>query len=827
MIAIPRLRAFGAPLGMTYLPALLGMIVVNHDLRIALRGFRRSPSFTITAVLILAIGIGMAVAMFTVFDAVVTRPLPVTSPDRIVELYTYKGDPNADYYVLREDLRKVAATSTSMRDVGGIAHWGAVPAPLVDGDRPLVLNRSLVTGNFFNLIGTRPLLGRLVQPSDEAPGAELVLALSYGAWRKYFGGDSAVVGRRLMEPYSRKTYRVIGVAQPGLEYPAGVEFWIPAWQPSDKLSVIAVARLAPNATPRAAQSEFLTTMRGLSADREYDGAHVETFTEAVVGDVRPVLAVLVAAVTLLLLIACVNVGNLLLLRATSRARELSVRRAMGATYGDIVRQLVLESGLLGIAGGILGVATAGGLIKLLLAYAPPQLPRADVIGIAGTPVVLGIGVTLVAVLIFGVIPALLASRGELASPLRFDSRAGTETRVRRRVRHTLVASQVALALVMLAGAALLGRSLERLQGISLGYNPDRLSLLSIAFPGEAYTDSTGGIDELRLNALGDRLAVVFRAVPGVTSVTQSLVPPFLGTGIFVGRLDKEGQTPEEVKTNPVFPMEAGGADYFRLFGIPIRRGRGFLESDDEKAEYVAVVSEAAARRLWPNENPIGKRIHFWSADSTRLRTVVGVAGDIHYRSLRESTPEVYLPWKQSYWQGAFAIRTSGSLGLVLPALRRAVAEVDPRLTLWQANSMDELLAQPLAQPRLSAFLLGGFAFVSLLLAAIGLYGVMASSVRSSMRELGVRAALGASPERLRRGVLTQALTVTGLGAVVGLAVALAASRLLAKLLFGIRPADPVSMVGSAIVLVLVALVAAYFPARHATQVDPVQALRSD
>ena len=800
---------------------------MTHDLRIALRGFRRSPSFTITAVLILAIGIGMAVAMFTVFDAVVLRPLPVTSPYRVVELFTYKGDPNTDYYVLREDLRKVAASTKTMRDVAGIAHWGAAPAPMVDGDRPLVLNRTLVTGNFFGVLGTRPLLGRLVQPSDEAPGAELVLVLSYGAWRKHFGGDPTIVGRRLMEPYGRKPYRVIGVAPPGLEYPAAVDIWMPAWQPSDRLSVIAVARLAPNATPRMAQAEFLQIMKGLSGDREYDGAHVETFAHAVVGDVQPILVVLLAAVGLLLLIACVNVGNLLLLRAASRARELSVRRALGATFGDVVRQLVVESGLLGVAGGALGLVTAGALIKLLIAYAPPQLPRVDMIGVAGTPIVIAIGVTLAAVLLFGVVPALIASRGELASPLRYDSRAGTETRSRRRMRQALVASQVALALVMLAGAALLGRSLERLQGLSLGYDPNHLSLISVAFPPSVYTDSAGKIDQHRVNALGDQLAPVYRAIPGVTAVTQMLVPPFLGTGIFVGRLDLEGQTPEEMKTNPVYPMEAGGADYFRVYGIPILRGRAFTEADDDKAENVAVVSQSAAGKLWPNEDPIGKRIHFWSADSTVLRTVVGVAGDMHYRSLRESTAEIYLPWKQSYWQGSFAIRTRGSLASVLPALRRATAEVNPDLTLWQADAMDDLIAKPLAQPRMSALLLACFAFVSMLLAAIGLYGVMASSVRGSMRELGVRAALGASPERLRRGVLVQALIVTGTGAVVGLVVALAASRLLAKLLFQISPADPVSMIGSAALLLLVALIAAYVPARHATRVDPVQALRSD
>ena len=305
------------------------------------------------------------------------------------------------------------------------------------------------------------------------------------------------------------------------------------------------------------------------------------------------------------------------------------------------------------------------------------------------------------------------------------------------------------------------------------------------------------------------------------------MPPFLGTGIFIGRLDLEGQTPEETKKNPSYPVEAGGGDYFRVHGIPILRGRGFTDADDDKSELVAVVSETAAQRIWPNADPIGKRIRYWNADSTKWRTVIGVAGDIHYRSLRESTPEIYLPWKQSYWQGSFAIRTSVPLASVLPALRRATTEVNPTVTLWQANTMDELLAQPLAQPRMSALLLAGFAFVSLLLAAIGLYGVMASSVRGSMRELGVRAALGASPERLRRGVLAQAMTVTGIGALAGLVVALAASRLLAKLLFEVSPADPISMIGSALLLLAVALVAAYIPARHATRVDPVQALRAD
>ena len=297
--------------------------------------------------------------------------------------------------------------------------------------------------------------------------------------------------------------------------------------------------------------------------------------------------------------------------------------------------------------------------------------------------------------------------------------------------------------------------------------------------------------------------------------------------MFVGRLDKEGQTAEEMKSNPFVPVEVGGADYFRAFGIPMLRGRGFIDTDDDRGPMVAIVSEAVARRVWPNENPIGKRIHYWSEDSTTWRTVVGVAGDIHWRSLREATPTVFIPWRQANWQGAFAIRTSGDLSAVLAALRRATHAVNPVITLWDAKPLNALLAQPLAQPRLAALLLTGFAVVSMLLAAIGLYGVISASVRGSTRELGVRAALGASPERLRRGVLRDALTVAGAGAGAGLVVAIATTRLLSGLLFEVSPTDPISLLGPAVVLLLVALIAAYIPAHRATKIDPVEALRAD
>jgi predicted permease len=800
---------------------------LKQDLRIALRGFRRTPSFTITAILILAVGIGMAVAMFTVYDAVLVRNLPVRDQDRVVELYTYQADPKTDYYLLRSDLRQFASGTATMQDVAGVVHWGAPGAPLVDGDRPLVLNRTTVTGNFFDVLGARPLLGRFLRPNDEAPGAAPVLVISYGTWMKDFGGDPSIVGHRLMEPYLRQNYQIVGVAPPGLEYPAGVGVWMPNWQPSDNLSVIALARLKPGASVRAAQAEFFATLNTAHPERKYTGVHAQTLTQAIVGDVRPVLIVLAAAVGLLLLIACVNVGNLLLLRATSRARELSIRRALGASLGDIVRQLVVESALLGFAGGLLGLLTASALIEALLAVAPPKLPRIDDIAVTGAPLTIALVVTFGAVLVFGIVPALVGSRGELASPLRFDSRAGRTTRAGRRTRSVLVALQVALALIMLVGAGLLVRSLERLQSLTLGYNPEHLALVSISFSPDEYKDAKGGVDQKKLNLVGAQLLSRWRAIPGVTAVTPALVPPFLGAGIFTGPMFKEGQSAEERKNSPMVPVEVGGTDYFRVMGIPLLRGRGFTDADREDAQQIAVVSETIARRYWPNEDPIGKRIRYWSSDTTVLRTIVGIAGDIHWRSLREATPTIYLPWEQSYWQGSFAVRTSGDLTSVLPAIRRATRELNPMLTVWEAKPLDDLLATPMAQPRMGALLLGAFALVSMLLAAVGLYGVMSSVVGAATRELGVRAALGASPERLRRGVIGQALGMAGAGAAAGLAVALAGARLLSALLFQVSPTDPASIGASVLVLLFVALVAAYIPARRATQIDPVDALRSD
>jgi predicted permease len=795
---------------------------MNHfwqNTLLALRALRRAPTFTVTVVLILALGIGMAAAMVTVVQSVLLLPLPVQDQERLVVLWTYK-DPAVEFGTLQRDVDEVKRTSRTMRDVAAVAHWGTTPGPLVDGDRSMVLNRTIVSGNFFDVLGARPALGRLLKPDDELVGAKPVIVLSYATWQREFAGDPAIVGRQLLEPYSQWRYEIVGVAPAGLDYPVGAGYFL-SWANAGQLGVIAIARLAPNATPDMARAEFLATVQRQAPERNLTGAHASAFAEAINGNVRPFLAILTAAVALLLLIACVNVGNLLLLRAAARARELSVRRALGATYGNVLGHLFVETLCLAVAGGLVGLLVAGASLRALIAFAPANLPRTDMIGLAGVPLVVAIAVTTVALMIFGLVPALLAARGNVASPLRLDARAGLETRGRRRVRHALVASQVALALILLAGAGLLARSLAQLQRIDLGFTADHLSILSFSWPATRY-DSI----PKKLYPVGEQLVTRLRAVPGVRSVTPVVIPPFLGANVFIGRLTVEGSDVDPA-ARPMVPMEAGGTDYFRTLGIPLLRGRGFVDADDEKGAQVAVVSEAMARRWWPNENPIGKRIQFFGGDSLAWRTVVGVAGDIHYRELRQAAPTIYLPWRQTYWQGHLALRTSAGLSSLLPALRRELAAVDPQLNLWFARSMDELLDAPLAQPRLSTTLLSAFGIMALLLAALGLYGVMASLVRDQTRELGIRMALGATHQRVRGMVLRQAMILTGAGAAIGLAAALLTSQFLRKLLFQISPTDPATLLAVSLVLIVVAFVAAYLPARRATRIDPVQALRAD
>lgn len=773
--------------------------------------------------------------MFTVFRTVLVRKLPVIDQDRIVVMWTYRNDPNSDYVSGTKDLSVVRRESRTMKDIAAVAHWPAVGSPLIDGDRTIQLSRAMVTGNFFQLLGVRPALGRLMTPNDDQPDGTAPAAnqhasvvISYRAWREKFGGDPSVIGRHLTEPYLHSDVQIIGVAPPGFDYPANAEYWTPMWQGwQGQTSSFAVGRLAPGASVANAHDEYLAIERRIEPALDFKGAHVATFAETVLGNVRPVLELLSAAVALLLLISCLNVGNLLLLRASSRFREIAVRRALGASLTDIVLQLLVEAAAIAVVGGVLGLAVAVTLLDLLVAYAPANLPRLDDLQLSGTPVLLAVIVTTATVLVFGVGPAIFGARTNLASPLRLDSRSGGETRRRRALRQSLVAAQVALATIMLGGATLLARSLAHLEHQDTGFTGDQLSVVNYTFSAQKLDPKTA---EKTIVEWGNQLVHRVRAVPGIAAAAELEAQPLLGKGVFITKLGIEGQTDAESQQGPSFNFESTDAGYFTTFGIKIERGRAFTDADGIGASRVVVVSDGVARRLWPNQNAIGKRVRTVRPTGTAddWWTVVGVAHEARLRNLREPSPTIYFPADQfQFWQGSIAIRSSVPLSRLLPALRTAGTDVDPDMRLWDARTMNEVLSVPLEQPRLGTLLMSSFGIVALLLAAIGLYGVMSSLVRDQTRDIGIRIALGAPASHVRCGVLARAAAVTGVGAIVGLVVALAGSRLVTSLLFETSPTDPIALGGACVILFAVGALAAFLPAHRATRIDPVQALRAD
>jgi putative ABC transport system permease protein len=807
---------------------------LRNDLRLAVRSLRRTPTFAIAVLVILGLGIGMAVAMFTTVTEVLVRRLPVQDQDRIAVLWTYNV-PTIEMSALGSDMPAIRHAVRTMRDVAGVVHWGAVRTPLLDGDHTLVLGLAYVTANYFDVLGARPALGRLLRPEDDAPGAPPVVVLSHSLWQSQFGGSPSVIGRHLIDPWTRQSYAIVGVAPPGLDYPVGADCWKAMGTEVAGTVVLAVGRLAPGATLDAARAEFFSIVSRLQPGWKLTGATAETLTTAVVGNFRPILVAITSAVGLLLLIACVNIGTLFLVRAAARTRELAVRRALGASYWDTVRPLIVESGLLAVAGGALGVTCAAVMLRGFVAFAPPKMPHLDDVRLHSSLLGAAIGVTSIAVLLFGVVPALVAAQATAESSLRWDARSGRETRQRRTVRQWLVASQVALALVMLSGAGLLARSLLGLERLRLGYQTAHLSILSLALDVSKY-DSSAAIDPVI-----EQVEARIRAIPGVSAVTPILMPPFLGTNVWHPPFEAEGESAVPSGTYPDFPIEIAGPQYFRAFEIPIIRGRSFAESDGENAPPVVVVSQSVAQRFWPGQDPIGKRIRLPRAslgpgtvvrasDEPYLvwRTVVGVVPDTRFRTLRESSPMVYYPWQQyQSWQGIIAVRSTGDARGVAAAVQNTVKAIDPTIAVYGVRSMDELLGVPLAEPRLTALLLTSFGAVALLLAAVGLFGAMSSAVREQTREIGIRVALGATPAMIRGSVVRRAFVVISTGMAVGLAVALATTRVLGSLLYQVSPADPITLAFVCVVLLVVAGVAAYLPARRATRIDPIVALRAD
>jgi putative ABC transport system permease protein len=811
----------------------------RHDLRLAGRGLLRAKGFTAAAVLTLAMGIAGTTSMFALVQGVLLRRLPVPQQDRLIVAWNELRAGAPQHWPFRaRDIDVIGEGSRVFESVAGVSYYDH-PSPFLVSENGVAsyVDAAAVTGDFFRVVGAEPALGRALGRPDDATGAENVLVITHRLWQRRYGGSRDVIGRRVI--VSERPFTIVGVMPPDVECPHGVEAWMtlaasastvgnPAFREGVLRDVDLVARLRPVATIEQARSELAGVTSRLEADAPPDALRgrtpvVRSYEDVVVGDVRPALLLLFGAVGLVLLIASANAANLLLLRGEARRPELALRVALGAGRGRLARQLLAESLLLALAAGIVGLAVSWWTLHAVVALVPDGLPRAESVRADAGVVAFTVAMAFLTAALAGLAPALSLARADLAAHLRSGGRGATGSAARWG-RRGLVVAQVALAVTVVAAAGLLTRSLLRLQAVDMGLAADRLVFVRLALPRAKYADGTR-----HLQFLKDVVAEL-EAAPGIEGATPVHTPPFAGTGGWdAPEFTAEGQGVERAATNPSLNLESIHPNYFETFGVTLVRGRGFTESDRRGAPDVAVVSEDVAARTWPGEDPIGKRVKLGGLESSEpWRTVVGVAGPTRYRELRAPRPTLYVPAEQFIAAAEMLmLRTSSPLTLVAGLVRERVRAVDPDVPVLHIAPFTELLRGPLARPRFNAFLIGLFAIAALLLAAVGLYAVMAASVRLRHREMGLRLALGATASDVRGLVLGEGLRLAALGAAIGIAFAVAATRLLRGLLFDLDPLDPSTLLATALLVLAASGLACSLPARRATRVDPVALLRTD
>ncbi len=767
--------------------------------------------------------------MTSVADTLLLRRLPIRDQDRVVVLWGERRDQTFSYPLGIDDAREFARRARSLERVAFSAYEGSWPTPIRDGDRIYRLHGALVSGEFFDVLGVQPVLGRALRPADDVWGAAPVVVLSYGAWRRRFGGDPHVLGRQIVTYTDNVTHTIVGVMPQGLEYPRGTEVWAPIMRaiPPKSLAfgaVYLIGRLAPRRGPVDGRDEltaFYARAESSPWERNTHGV-VHSLSRLVLGDTKPALLVFSAAAALLLLITCINVANLLLVRGLARVREIAVRSALGAGRGQVVRHLLGENALLAALGGALGVVVAAAAVRLFVAFAPPGVPRLDEIHANAAALAGAVGITGLAMLLFALAPAVITSRVDLERVLRSDTRQSTGRRARL-AREVLVAGQVALALIVLSAAGLIVRSLINLERVDLSFQSSGLLIADLTMQGDLYGDAK------TQRAMLERLVPELQALPDVRAASPVVAAPFSGNGGWDGRPAADGQSPEQAGINPMVNMEVATPDYFRTLGVPIIRGRGFTDADREGVPGAVIVSQSTARLYWPGADPIGKRLRM-GEKLEQVFSVVGVVPDTRYRDLRDARPSIYFPLRQSFFPFApwtLAIRTTGSPADAVPAIRRVISETAPGVALVSAAPFGDLLEGPLAQPRLNALLLAVFAGAAVTLAAVGLFGAMATMVRQRTRELGVRMALGATARDLRGLVMRRALTIAAVGSVVGLLSALLVNRLLVAMLYEVAPTDWATLSAVTGFLIVVATLASVIPARSTTRIDAVIALRAE
>jgi putative ABC transport system permease protein len=812
----------------------------GQDLRYGLRLLRKKPGLTCTIIFTLALGIGANTAIFSVVNAVVLRPLPYAAPERLVMIWETMPD-NDRRYVAPGNFADWRTQAQTFEQLAGYAINGV---NLTGHGEPERLGCAAVTTNLFATLGVGAFKGRIFVPEDAQRQDGRVVVLSYGLWQRSFGANPNVIGQPLT--LDEQSYTVVGVMPASFNFPAEADLWLPGYHDTPVAPSLAtqfpnanfpasrdvhfsfvVGRLKPNVTLAQAQAEMNAIAARLAqqyrATNEGLGAHVIQLHQQIVGSVQPILFILLGAVAFVLLIACTNVANILLARFTQRERELAVRVALGASRARLLRQMLTESVLLSLLGGLAGLLLGMWGIALFVKLSPGNIPRLNEVGLDGRLLAFNLLVSVATGIIFGLLPALQATR---LDPQRALTESGTKvsgSRRQRRVRNLLVVVEVALAQVLLIGAGLLMISFAHLQEVKPGFNPDKLLTARLALPSEKYADAGRKADFY--NQLLERL----QALPGVRAAGLVMGLPLTDLNINRGFV-VEGRPQPRPGENINVDYQVISPSYFATMEILLLRGRAFTDADDEDRPRVVIIDESMARKYFPGEDPVGQRIAL--GDPTRQdswRTIVGVVDNVHYASVdAPPVPTAYTPYRQdreSWTRMAIVLRTNVEPSSLAAALRREVAAVDPNQPVTKVETMTQLMGESVARPKFVMLLLGVLAAVALALAAVGIYGLLSYSITERTREIGIRLALGAQTREVFKLIIGHGLLLALTGISVGLVAAFALTRFLTNLLFGVSATDPLTFASISLLLTFVALLACYLPARKAAKVDPLIALR--
>ena len=809
------------------------METVLKDLRFAVRGLLKRPAFSAIAIVTLGLGIGATTAIFSVVNSVMLRRLPYRTADRIVVIQE-----------LNPEGKRIQVTGPNFLDWRAqntvFEHLAAIRianANLALADQAERIDMAQTSANFFEVFGVGPQQGRLFVPGDEQAGHAPVAVLSDALWRRRFAGDTNVVGRPITLDGNNHT--VIGIAPPGFQYPSKTEVWLPplklapevnpAIEPTERRGMgylSAVALLKPGVTVDQAASEMETITGRLrqqypdTNNRRFD--RVFSLHNHLVGDSKTMLWLLFGAVGFVLLIACANVANLLLASATSRSKEMAIRSALGASRWRVMRQLLTESAILALAGGLLGLLLSSYGVTAITKLLPQTFPRLNEIGMDWRVFGFTLGASLLTGFVFGFAPALQISRTDVQEAMKETARGTAGSARHTRLRHALIIAEVALSVVLLAGAGLLFRSFMRLQAVNAGFTPQQVLTAQLSPAGPQFDEDSDVV------TFYDQVLERVSAIPGVESTGVINTLPLSGGPTIGFRI--EGRpiltTDKWVPTD----FRSVSPDYFRAMNIPVLQGRTFTPEDRTGAPRKLMINQALAQRDFPNEDPVGKRITLGNTDENNQPIwfeIVGVTANVRSQELREEAPPaLYFSAKQLPFQNmAIVVRSTIEPESLAPALRQAVAEVDRTVPVAQVQTMEHIVSESVTQPRFNLFLVGLFGGLALLLSAAGIYGVTSYTVTQRTHELGIRVALGAQVSDVLKLVLGQGMVVIGIGLVLGLAASFALMRLMRSLLFGVGENDPLTFVAITVVLLLVALLACYLPARRATKVDPLIALR--